>query len=58
MVDIDVLGSQVESIPSEVVQFVHIDSVGFVADDIEFPVSDSIVISCNQSPNSLNFGFS
>jgi len=55
MVDIDIFSSQVESVPPEVIQLVHVDSVYLIAYQLKLPVPDPIFLTPYQGPHSLDF---
>lgn len=47
VIDVDVLCAKVKCISSEIVQFVHVDAVEFVTNELKFPCSFIILHSAN-----------
>lgn len=58
VIDVNIFGSQMESVSPEIVKFVHIDAVSFVADDLKLPLSFSCLFSMDQIDDSFNHPFS
>ena len=50
VVDVDVFGAQVEGVPPEVVQLVHVDPVLLVANQLKLPVPHPVFLPADQSP--------